>query len=226
MMNSYSTKVYQAVFNSDSTVLLINALTYTFGIIFTLTCTLFSDRIGRRKMLIIAGIGQAIMLLIAATVYITTPTIDGTKTLGVGIAIVVVMFLFTFFYKPGWGATVWIYTSEIFPMSVRGTAFAICSNTQSIAGVVMSQAFPPMFVSMGFKSFYVWMGVNIILVICVYLWFPETKGLALEDIDALFGGSKKTDEVHHIAEEHNHIGGDVEKVHEMSVSSREDEKKM
>jgi MFS family permease len=221
MMNSYSTKVYQAVFQSDSTVLLINALTYTFGILFTLTCTVFSDKIGRRKMLLISGVGQAIMLLIAATIYITTPTVDGTKTLGVGVAIVVVMFMFTFFYKPGWGATVWIYTSEIFPMSVRGTAFAICSNTQSIAGVVMGQAFPSMFANMGFKSFYVWMGVNILLVIAVYFWFPETKGVPLEEMDALFGGNGKTEEVINNAEEHQYPKS-IEKVEIKHDSSDSD----
>lgn len=145
-MNNYSTKVYQKVFSSDSTILLINALNYTFGILFTLTCTFLSDRMGRTTMLIIAGIGQALMLLIAATVYITTPTYGDSKSLGVGIALVLVMFLFTFFYKPGWGATVWIYTSEIFPTSVRATAVSVCTNTQNIGNLVMAQVFPSMFV--------------------------------------------------------------------------------
>ncbi|ORY93328.1 general substrate transporter [Syncephalastrum racemosum] len=203
MMNNYSTKVYQKVFNSNSTVLLINALNYTFGIIFTLTCTFLSDRLGRVKILIIAGIGQGLMLLIAATVYVTTPfTEEGGKEYGVGISLALLMFLFTFFYKPGWGATVWIYTSEIFPLSVRGTAVSICTNTQNLANVVMAQAFPPMFVAMGFYSFYVWMGVNFVLVIIVYFFYPETKGVSLEEMDALFGASGKTDAVVQKAHQH------------------------
>ncbi|KAL1936801.1 hypothetical protein VTP01DRAFT_935 [Rhizomucor pusillus] len=196
MMNNYSTRVYQEVFNDDSTVLLINALNYTFGILFTLTCTFFSDRLGRITMLMIAGIGQAAMLLIAATVYLTTPTnADGTKSIGVGVALVLVMFLFTFFYKPGWGATVWIYTSEIFPMSVRGIAVSICTNTQNVSNLIMAQAFPPMFTAMSFYSFYVWMGVNIVLVVLIWFFYPETKGVPLEEMDALFGGASKTDAV-------------------------------
>lgn len=196
MMNNYSTRVYQEVFNDDSTVLLINALNYTFGILFTLTCTFFSDRLGRTTMLMIAGIGQAAMLLIAATVYLTTPTnADGTKSIGVGVALVLVMFLFTFFYKPGWGATVWIYTSEIFPMSVRGIAVSICTNTQNVSNLIMAQAFPPMFTAMSFYSFYVWMGVNIVLVVLIWFFYPETKGVPLEEMDALFGGARKTDAV-------------------------------
>ena len=150
MMNNYSTKVYSSVFTDASTILLINALNYTFGILFTFTCTFLSDRMGRTTMLIVAGIGQGVMLLIAATVYVTTPNILGedgaiSKTTGVGAALVLSLFLFTFFYKPGWGATVWIYSSEIFPMSVRGTAVSVCTNTQNVSNLVMAQAFPPMF---------------------------------------------------------------------------------
>ncbi|KAI9252953.1 MFS sugar transporter-like protein [Phascolomyces articulosus] len=202
MMNNYSTKVYESVFTDSSTILLINALNYTFGIIFTLTCTFLSDRMGRTTMLTVAGIGQGIMLLIAATVYVATPNIvadDGTvsKTTSVGAALVTVMFLFTFFYKPGWGATVWIYTSEIFPMSVRGTAVSVCTNTQNVSNLVMAQAFPPMFLAMGFYAFYVWMGVNFVLAFLVWWFYPETKGVPLEEMDKLFGGADKTAEVHH-----------------------------
>ncbi|KAI9495271.1 sugar transporter [Zychaea mexicana] len=212
MMNNYSTKVYERVFDSASTVLLINALTYTFGILFTLTCTFLSDRMGRTTMLIIAGIGQGIMLLIAATVYITTPDIitiaeDGStsisKSLGVGAALCLVMFLFTFFYKPGWGATVWIYTSEIFPMSVRGTAVSICTNTQNASNLIMAQVFPPMFTGMDFYAFYVWMGVNFVLAFLVWRFYPETKGVPLEEMDKLFGGANKVEELHH--EQHDDV---------------------
>ncbi|KAL0088643.1 sugar transporter [Phycomyces blakesleeanus] len=187
MMTSYSTKVYQKIFNDDATVLLINALNFTFGILFTLTCTFFSDKLGRTKMLIGCAFGQAAMLLIAATVYLGTPTLpDGAKSFAIGVALVLVLFLFTFFYKPGWGATTWIYTSEIFPMRVRGTAVAICTNTQSVGGLVMGQAFPSMFTTMGFYSFYVWMGVNLLLVVLIFLFYPETKGVPLEEMDRLF----------------------------------------
>ncbi|KAI7846718.1 general substrate transporter [Circinella umbellata] len=194
MMNNYSTKVYSSVFTDDSTILLINALNYTFGILFTLTCTFLSDRMGRTTMLVIAGIGQGVMLLIAATVYVTTPNILADD--GVGAALVLSLFLFTFFYKPGWGATVWIYSSEIFPMSVRGTAVSICTNTQNVSNLVMAQAFPPMFTAMGFYALYVWMGVNFVLAVIVWRFYPETKGVPLEEMDQLFGGADKVAVIH------------------------------
>ncbi|KAI8068091.1 general substrate transporter [Gongronella butleri] len=196
MMNNYSTTVYKKVFTDNSTILLINALNYTFGILFTFTCTLFSDRLGRTTMLIVAAIGQAAMLLIAATLYIASPTdAAGHKSTGIGAGLVASMYLFTFFYKPGWGATVWIYTSEVFPMSVRSIAVSICTNTQNVSNLIMAQAFPPMFTAMGFYAFYVWMGCNIVLAILVWRFYPEPRRVPLEKMDALFGSQEKTDAV-------------------------------
>ncbi|KAG2182763.1 hypothetical protein INT44_005743 [Umbelopsis vinacea] len=189
MMTQYSSRVYTKIFTDQSTITLINALNYTFGILFTLPATFLSDRLGRRALFIIGGIGQATMLIIAATVMLTVPQPDGHPSTAVGAGVVLVMFLFTASYKPTWGATVWIYTSEMFPMNVRAVAVAVCSNTQNVAGAILAQAFPPMFASMGFKAFYVWVGCNVVLVTFVYFMCPETKGLALEDIDVIFGAT-------------------------------------
>lgn len=188
MMTQYSSKVYTKIFTDQSTITLINALNYTFGILFTLPATFLSDRLGRRPLLIIGGIVQGIMLTIAATVLITVPNgANGYPSQAVGAGVVLVMFLFTAAYKPSWGATIWIYTSEMFPMNVRALAVAVCSNTQNIAGAILGQAFPSMFTNMGFRSFYVWVGCNALLVTFVYFFCPETKGVALEDVDRLFG---------------------------------------
>ena len=48
---------------------------------------------------------------------------------------------------------------------------------------------------MGFYSFYVWMGCNFVLAIIVWLFYPETKGVPLEEMDRLFGGVDKTEDV-------------------------------
>jgi MFS family permease len=114
---TYSTKIYQKVFKSNSTIALINALNATFGIIFTLNATWTVDRFGRRFLFIVGAIGQGLCMVIVATVETQTPDYDGAKSLSVGIAIVFLLFLFIFFYKPSWGATTWIYTAGEFIQS-------------------------------------------------------------------------------------------------------------
>lgn len=107
-LNTYSTKIYQKVFTNADTILLINALNATFGIIFTANAIWTVDRFGRKFLLIVGGIGMGICMIIAASVETQTPTLDsGAKPHSVGIAIVFLLFLFIFFYKPSWGATVW-----------------------------------------------------------------------------------------------------------------------
>lgn len=81
------------------------------------------------------------MILVAA-VETETPTINGAKSESVGISIVFLFFLFIFFYKPTWGATVWIWTSEVFSMNVRAQAVGMASQTQNVVNSIVQQFFP------------------------------------------------------------------------------------
>ncbi|KAK0640311.1 Quinate permease [Lasiodiplodia hormozganensis] len=214
-LNTYSTKVYKKIFTSASQIALINALNATFSIIFTLNATWTVDRFGRKALLIVGAIGMGLCMVIAATVETQTPSIvvDGvaTKTQSVGISIVFLMFLFAFFYKPSWGATVWIWTSEIFSMNVRAQAVGMASQTQNVANAIVQQFFPTFLDNCGFYAFYMFAGINILLAVFVWFCIPETKQVSLEEIDVLFGGS-------------NHVekGGDlmgVEDAHHVHVSA-------
>ncbi|KAL4873654.1 hypothetical protein BDV12DRAFT_159352 [Aspergillus spectabilis] len=188
-LNSYSTKIYKKVFPSDSQIALINALNATFGIIFTLNAVWIIDRFGRKFLLIVGGIGMGICMIIVSAVETETPSPDGTKTQPVGISIVFLLFLFIFFYKPSWGATVWIWTSEIFSMNVRAQAVGMASQTQNVANAIVQQFFPTFLDNCGFYAFYMFAGINFLLAVFVYFFIPETKKVPLEEIDALFGGA-------------------------------------
>lgn len=99
-LNSYSTKIYQKVFTSDSQIALINALNATFGIFFTLNAVWIIDRFGRKFLLIVGGIGMGLCMIIVSAVETETPQLaNGSKSEPVGISIVFLMFLFIFFCK-------------------------------------------------------------------------------------------------------------------------------
>ncbi|KAL7276937.1 hypothetical protein RUND412_000081 [Rhizina undulata] len=188
-LNTYSTIVYKKVFTSNSTIQLINALNATMGIIFTLNATWTVDRFGRKFLLIYGAIGMAFCMLIVAAVETETPSLhDGAKSQPVAISIVFLLFLFILFYKPSWGATVWIWTSEIFSMNVRAQAVAMASQTQNVANAILQQVFPLFLNKKGFYAFYMFFAINLLLAAFVYFWVPETKGVSLEEVDTLFGG--------------------------------------
>jgi len=186
-LNTYSTIIYKKVFASDSTIALINALNATFAIFFTMNATWTVDRFGRKFLLIVGAIGMAICMIIVAAVVTETPG-GNTKSEPVGIAVVFLLFLFALFYKPSWGATVWIWTSEIFSMNVRAQAVGMASQTQNVANLIVQQFFPTFLNNCGFYAFYMFAGINILLAAFVWFFIPETKGVTLEEIDTLFGG--------------------------------------
>ncbi|KAJ4296583.1 hypothetical protein N0V90_006630 [Kalmusia sp. IMI 367209] len=188
-LNSYSSIIYKKVFKDSSQIALINALNATFGIIFTLNATWTVDRFGRKFLFIVGGLGMACCMLTVAAVGSETPSPGGAKTHSVGIAIVFLMFLFAFFYKPSWGATVWIYTSEIFSMNVRAQAVGMCSQTQNVVNSIVQQFFPIFLKNCQFYVFYFFAGINVLLALFVIFFLPETKKVSLEEIDTLFGGT-------------------------------------
>ena len=141
-LNSYSTAIYKKVWTSTTTINLINALNATFGILFTLNATWTADRFGRRWLFLVGAVGMGVCMLLVPVVGLATPTVNGTKSQPVGIAIVFLFFLFIFFYKPTWGATTWIWTSEVFSMNVRAQAVGMCSQMQNVANTIVQQFFP------------------------------------------------------------------------------------
>ncbi|KAK5942135.1 hypothetical protein PMZ80_006089 [Knufia obscura] len=189
-LNSYSTKIYQKVFKSASTIMLINALNATFGILFTLNAVWTVDRFGRKFLLVVGGVGMALSMLIVATVETQTPTLaGGAKSEPVAIAIVFLLFLFILFYKPSWGATIWIWTSEVFSMNVRAQAVGMCAQMQNVANAIVNQFFPLFLTSCGFYAFYMFAGINVLLAVFTFFCVPETKKMKLEEMDTLFGGA-------------------------------------
>ncbi|KAJ5082537.1 hypothetical protein N7532_011580 [Penicillium argentinense] len=205
-LNSYSTKIYQKVFTSDSQIALINALNATFGILFTLNAVWIIDRFGRKFLLIVGGIGMGICMVIVASVETQTPVLEGgAKSEPVGISIVFLLFLFIFFYKPSWGATVWIWTSEIFSMNVRAQAVGMASQTQNVANTIFQQFFPIFLDNCGFYAFYMFAGINFLLAVFVFFWIPETKKVTLEEIDALFGGANHVVQGEEVLAQHKGI---------------------
>jgi len=73
-------------------------------------------------------------------------------------------------------------------MNVRAQATGMASQTQNIAQSIFGQFFPTFLNKTGFACFFFFMAINIVLAIFVWLVVPETKGISLEEMDALFGG--------------------------------------
>jgi hypothetical protein len=84
---------------------------------------------------------------------------------------------------------VWIFTAEIFSMNVRAQAVGMCSQSQNVVNSIVQQFFPIFLKNEGFFAFYMFAGINFLLVAFVWFFVPETKKVSLEEMDAVFGGA-------------------------------------
>jgi hypothetical protein len=100
-------------------------------------------------------------------------------------------------------------------MNIRTQAIGMASQVQNVANLVCQQFFPTFLNNEGFYAFYMFAGINFLLVVFVWFCVPETKGIALEEIDTIFGGAN------HMAKGADLIGAETN-----SVSIGEDGKRI
>ncbi|KAK1940048.1 Sugar transport protein 7 [Phytophthora citrophthora] len=151
------------------------------------------DTLGRRQLLLIGAVGMVVGHLFAAILFtaICDGNVDdaGCPSVG-GWFICVGSAFFVFNFAISWGPVCWIYPAEIFPLSVRATGVTLSTAANWAMGAVMTEVvklFPHLNIN---GVFFLFAGLCCICGIFTYFFCPETKGILLEDIEALFDSKK------------------------------------
>lgn len=131
--------------------------------------------------------------LIGATFIMGPPLIiAGISTLGGGPGWIAVAALFL--YGPGfqvaWGIIPWIYPSEIFAMNEKDKAVSLSTFFVFALNFIINMITPSLLAASPGWTFIFFGALNISNLIFVLLFIKETKGVAPEDIKALFDGSR------------------------------------
>jgi MFS transporter, SP family, arabinose:H+ symporter len=144
------------------------------NLLFTMLGWSLIDRFGRRTLMYIGSIGYIVSLsLIAWSFYA-----------GTGEYITYYVFLFIAAHAVGQGAVIWVFLSEIFPNSVRAAGTSFGCLTHWAWAAVIAQTFP--FFAGNVAGYYIFGFFAIMMVFqLIFVWrmMPETKGVALEDMD-------------------------------------------
>jgi len=141
-----------------------------------------ADKVGRVKPLIVSAIGLAGSLLVNAALSQHLDPKNGNMLR----AMVAMNFTFSLFYTP-LGIISWVYPAEIFPVEVRALGNAITTFTNWFFNLIFAQFSPQALASIGFRYFYVFFVFNVIAAVVYWVFYPETKGKTLEQMDELFG---------------------------------------
>ncbi|RKL44175.1 hypothetical protein BFJ72_g3908 [Fusarium proliferatum] len=97
----------------------------------------------------------------------------------------------------------YIYCTEIFPTSIRAKGVSYSVIGLFIMTLIYTQPAPIAFAQVGWKYYLVFVIVPLLGAPVVYFMFPETKGLALEEISTLFDDRNEASTVEvreHVAE--------------------------
>ena len=76
---------------------------------------------------------------------------------------------------------------KIFPTYIRAKGINICASAGAIGSIVVGQFFPVGIQNIGSKTYFIFFAINVASMIIMIIWYPETKGKTLEEMDGLFG---------------------------------------
>ncbi|KAE8153679.1 general substrate transporter [Aspergillus avenaceus] len=137
------------------------------------------DRFGRRTLLIICSAGLCFCFVMVSILL----SLDRTDCAYGATAFI---FIFQIFYGVGWLPVPWFYPAEINTTRVRTRMAAIASGWNWMAVFAVVKITPIAFENIGWKTFVIFAVLNAVFIPMVYFFYPETKGLELEDIPLLF----------------------------------------
>ncbi|GAB7364943.1 hypothetical protein MBLNU230_g5728t1 [Neophaeotheca triangularis] len=182
VINYYGPRIYEILNIETQESLLIVGINGALALVYATIALALVDKVGRVRPLMGASLGMACALLANAVMgqYLDLNNANQLR------AMVAMNFLFSFFYT-ALGIISWVYPAEIFPVEVRALGNAITTFTNWTINLIFAQFSPTALTNIEFGYFYVFFALNIVGFICFTLFYPETKGKTLEQMDILFG---------------------------------------
>ncbi|MBN2813982.1 MAG: sugar porter family MFS transporter [Bacteroidales bacterium] len=182
----YGSVLWQAAGFTEADALLTNVIIGGVNIGFTILAIFLVDRIGRKRLLLIGGLGQAVMLLLLAVVFTVSAeeASQGMEMSGsMGIMALLAAIGFIAFFGLTWGPVMWVMLGEMFPNKFRGTALALAGMSNWLANFLVTITFPVLLANIGLgMSYGIYAAFGIVAFLFVSRYVNETKGKTLEEI--------------------------------------------
>lgn len=179
IISYYAPMVFEEAGFNDSRALLMTGINSLVYLASTVPPWFLVDRWGRKPILISGGISMATsLLLIALVMYLNrsyTPSM---------VALLVIIYNAAFGFS--WGPIGFLIPPEVYPLAVRSKGVSLSTATNWLANYIVGQLTPILQQSIGWVMYLIPALSCVISVVVVVVFYPETKGIELEDIDRLF----------------------------------------
>jgi SP family arabinose:H+ symporter-like MFS transporter len=170
----YAPRIFEMTGLSKSGALLSTAGIGLVNLIFTMLGLALIDRFGRRVLMYIGSFGYILSLGLIALAFYRNSFAGMT------------MFVFGFIaaHAIGQGAVIWVFIGEIFPNEVRAAGQSLGCFTHWMFAAIIANIFPALAGRFGGAPIFAFFCVMMLFqLLYVRFMMPETKGIALEDMD-------------------------------------------
>lgn len=146
------------------------------NLVFTLVGMSMIDRFGRKSLLITGAIGTAACLSGVAWIFATNSHQS---------ALLWLLAAFIAFFALSQGLVVFVYIGEVFPNAVRAKGQGVGNASLSAMNMAIMFAFPVLAQAFSKQTpFIFFAAATVVQLIVVSLFYPETKGRTLEELQA------------------------------------------
>jgi len=182
----YGATLWKSAGFAEGDALLQNVISGSVNIFFTFVAIVLIDKVGRKPLLMVGAVGQAIMLGAMAVIFSTAPS-GGPDSISLspqmGLYALLAANTYIAFFAFSWGPVMWVMLGEMFPNQYRGAALALCGMAQWGANFLITWTFPQLLAELGLGfSYGLYAFFGFLAFFFVKFFIKETKGKTLEDM--------------------------------------------
>ncbi|CAO0803511.1 unnamed protein product [Mucor circinelloides] len=197
----------QAGMDTDMAMLMaaVDSIVYFIGAMLPVVLV---EKVGRRKIMLWGLIAQAVTLCCIGGCQ--KANTDRQTTAAANGAVAFTM-LYNFVFGASWLGMSWLYPAEIFSTGLRAKGNSLSTAANWLGNFVVAMIAPVLFEYITFWTYILFAFMNIIFIPMVYFWFPETKGLSLEQVEILFAVDDIKADIQSLASDRNYHTYETEK---------------
>ncbi|KAG2232032.1 hypothetical protein INT48_000587 [Thamnidium elegans] len=169
------------------------------NVLCTIIPIIYLDRLGRRIVLISGAIVMGVAMLLCGIVMGATARVfenpitgqmevDMSANTAASYFCIVMVYVFVAGFAYSWGPCGWVYPAEIYPLSIRAKGTSITTAANWLMNFVISLFVPVMLTTITWGTYVFFGCCCMVMAVSVFLFYPETKGRSLEEMDVVFSG--------------------------------------
>ncbi|KAJ5691750.1 hypothetical protein N7462_001173 [Penicillium macrosclerotiorum] len=192
--------VQNASIGSVKTQLMLNGIYPVLCLITSVSGAGLTDRLGRRPLMIYS----LLFCSVAIAIILGTSKLSGDNPTNSNAANTSVAFIYLFgiFFSFWWTPLQSMYIAETLMTNTRAKGTALGNLLSNISSAIIQYSSGPAFEKLSYYFYAVFIAWDLIEMVVIYFWFPETKERTLEELEEVFSTPnpvKKSLERRHIA---------------------------